>query len=200
MPRSVAVLCVVVVALTGCAGGQPEPPFSVSAEPGLRVSPGSTPPSSSSTSAPTATPRLEENELAVGDTATITRDGQPWAELTVTEVRVDRSYLDPGPGIGGDTPRVGYDFVAANVTVTAIADAVSFELADFRVTADGVTTIEQVFSHLGPKPDLLPATLEVGQSASGWLTYEAPEIGRLRLGYDDGSAATAPTEFLLRAE
>lgn len=198
MSRLITLLCVALIALSGCAGSQPEPPFTVTAEPAPVFTPGPTPtPTPAPT--PTPTPSLGENELAVGDTVTITRDAQAWAELSVTEVRVDRSYPEPGAAIGGDTPRMGHDFVAANVTLTAITDAVSFELGDFRAAVDTGETIEQVFSHLGPKPDLLPASLEVGQSVSGWLIYEAPEVGRVRLSYDDGSATTAPTEFLLRA-
>lgn len=201
MPRSLMLVVVVLVTLSGCTSSRPEPPFTVTDEPLPVFTPG---PSISHTAAaaptPTATPRLGDNELAVGDTVTITRDSQPWAEMTVTEVRVDRSYPDPGAAVGGDTPRMGHDFVAANVTLTAIADGVSFELGHFRALVDTGTTIEQAFSHLGPKPDLLPASLALGQSASGWLIYEAPEVGRVRLSYDNGSATTAPREFLLRAE
>jgi hypothetical protein len=199
MPRSLTFLCVVLVGLSGCAGGRPEPPFNVTDELAPVLSPGPTL-MPTRTPAPTVSSRLGENELAVGDTASIARDAQAWAELTLTEVRVDRSYRDPGPGIGGDAPRAGYDFVAANVTLTAVGDAVGFELSDFRASVDAEGRIEQVFSYLGPKPDLLPGSLEAGQSASGWLIYEAPEVGRVRLSYDDGSATMAPTEFLLRAE
>ena len=201
MPRSLGLCCAVLVALSGCAGERPEPPFTVTAEPAPALTPG---PSHSPTAVPastvTPTPSLGENELGVGDTATITRDGQAWAELTMTEVRVDRSYPEPGAAIGGDTPRIGHDFVAANVTLTAIVDAVNFELGHFRASVDAAETVEQVFSHLGPKPDLLPASLDAGQSASGWLIYEAPEVGRVHFSFDDGSATTAPMEFLLRAE
>ena len=69
----------------------------------------------------------------------------------------------------------------------------------FRATVETGEEVTLAFSDLGPKPDLLPGTLEGrGDSASGWLIFEAPEAGRVRLSYEAGSDTMAPLEVVLR--
>jgi hypothetical protein len=198
--RSRLLIGAVLLVVSSCGGAPPEPPFAVATDEPLPSLGPTTDAAPTATATPEPVPSLGENELAIGDTATITRAGEPWAELTITEVRVDASYPEPGPAAGGDTPRVDHDFVAANVTLTARAEPVTFELAHLRATLETGEPIEITFSHLGPKPELLPATVEPSASVSGWIIYEAPKVGRVRLAYDDGSATTEPFSFVLRAD
>jgi hypothetical protein len=185
------------VALSACAGGQPSPPFAVETD-----APAGTPVAQPSvaTPEPTPVPTLGPNEIPIGENVGITRDGLSWASLSVTEVQVDRSYLDPGPAVGGDRPRVGYVFVAAHVEIGALAEEdVPFTLEGFRASADGDPELEMTFSHLAPKPDLLAGTLEGrGDEATGWIIFEAPEEGRVRLWYDDGTMTSEPLPIVLR--
>jgi hypothetical protein len=157
------------------------------------------PRSSFETPEPTPTPTLASNEVGIGENVGITRDGVSWAALTVSEVVVAGSFPNP-EAPGGDAPdRSGSVFVAAHVTVAALADTVSFELEGFRATVETGDEVTLAFSHLGPKPDLMPGTLEGrGDSASGWLLFEAPEAGRVRLFYDDGMATSSPLRIVLR--
>lgn len=191
-------LVLAAVLLGACAGGQPSPPFAVETD-----APAGTPVAQPSveTPEPTAEPTLGPDDIGLDENVGITRDGVSWASLTVTEVQIDRSYLDPGPAVGGDRPRVGYVFVAAHVEIGALADEpVPFTVEGFKASADSDPELELTFSHLGPKPDLLPGTLEGrADEASGWIIFEAPEEGRVLLWYDDGTMTSEPLPIVLRA-
>lgn len=198
----VVVGVVLVVVVSGCSSGlPPEPPFQVTPDPTLLGTPMPQPSTRTPEPTPSATPpaALGANEIAIGENVAITRDGVSWAALRVTEVVIERSFAE-ADGRGRDTPeRIGHVFVAANLTISALADAVAFDLAGFRATTDSGDEVTLAFSDLGPKPDLLPTTLQArGDTASGWLIFEAPESGRVRLTYTSESATTAPLEIVLR--
>jgi hypothetical protein len=200
--RGLVALGVALVVVSGCSSGlPPEPPFQVTPDPTLLGTPVPQPSTRTPEPTPSPTPSvaLGVNEIAVGEDVAITRDGVSWAALRVTEVVIERSFAETD-GRGRDTPeRIGHVFVAANVTISALADAVAFDLAGFRATTDSAAEVTLAFSDLGPKPDLLPGTLASrGDSAAGWLIFEAPEAGRVRLTYASDSATTAPLEIVLR--
>ena len=198
--RRLLLLGAIVWVLGGCASAPPEPPFEVTAEP----TPAGTPLPQPSARTPdptlsaTPSPSLGDNELAIGESLAITRDGAPWASLAVTEVVIERSFAE-ADGRGRDRPeRFGNVFVAAKVTISAVAESVAFDLSGFQATTDTGEEVSLAFSNLGPKPDLLPATLERGDTVSGWVLFEAPEAGRVRLSYAADPAAAAPVEVVLR--
>ena len=189
------------VLVSACGGARPEPPFEATAGPTRAGTPIAQPslrtPDPSST--PIPTPTLADDEVPLGENAAIVRDGLSWASLSVTEVVVAPAFTEPD-GRGADRPsRSGTVFIAARVTVTALAADVTYELEGFRATIDSGDEVTIAFSELSPKPDLLAGTLESrGDSASGWLLFEAPESGRVWLSYDLGSATTEPLAIVIR--
>ena len=200
--RGLPGLAVLLIVVSGCSSGlPPEPPFQVTPEPTLLGTPVPQPSTRTPepTPSPTSSPALGEDEIAIGENVAITRDGVSWAALRVTDVVIERSFAETD-GRGRDRPeRIGNVFVAANVTISALAESVAFDLAGFQATVDTGEEVTLAFSDLGPKPDLLPATLEArGDSASGWLIFEAPEAGRVLLGYTSDATTTAPLEIVLR--
>ncbi len=193
--------CLVLAVVSACGGARPEPPFEATAAPTRAATPIAQPslgPPDPSAS-PIPTPTLADNEIPLHENAAITRNGVSWASLSVTEVVVAPAFTE-ADGRGADRPsRSGTVFIAAHVTVTALAADVTYELEGFRATVDSGDAVTLAFSELSPKPDLLAGTLQSrGDSASGWLLFEAPESGRVWLSYELGSATSEPLAIVIR--
>ena len=187
--------------MSACGGARPEPPFEATSDPTRSGTPIAQPsletPEPSST--PLPTPTLADNEIPLGQNAAITRDGVSWAALSVSEVVVAPAFTETD-GRGADRPsRSGTVFIAAHVTVSALAPDVTYDLEGFRATVNSGDEVTLAFSELSPKPDLLDGSLASrGDSASGWLLFEAPESGRVSLAYELGSATTEPLAIVIR--
>jgi hypothetical protein len=132
---------------------------------------------------------------AVGDVITMVQDGQPSAELTVLEVREADKYMAPD-GMSGEPPQTsGYVFLAASVRYAALADGARYGSFQFQVLVDGQPVAKSGTATYGPQPILTVGTLAQGGVAEGWLLYEVPPTGEVRLSYTDPATLDDPPVF-----
>jgi hypothetical protein len=131
-----------------------------------------------------------------GDVISITTNGEPWAEITVTNVKQATRY---GSGYYVDRPAKGNVYISALITYTALDDGVDYNPYDWQIFVAGVAVDDSTFVSDGPKPELRSGTLPKGRKASGYVLYEIPAKGEVLLSYG-GRLDTPPVfEVVLRA-
>jgi hypothetical protein len=133
----------------------------------------------------------------IGQTATSDRDGQK-VNITVSDVTVAKTYTSNGYV---DKPQVaGNVFISAKITYEALTDGVTYSTADWDVFNDGVAVTGYTIVLGGPKPLLSSGSLTTGRKAIGYVIYEVPPKGEVRLSYKAVIFDTTPTfEFVIRA-
>ncbi len=133
----------------------------------------------------------------IGQTATSDRDGQK-VKITVSDVAVVATYTSNGYV---DKPQVaGNVFISAKITYEALTDGVTYSTADWDVFNDGVAVTGYTIVLGGPKPLLGSGSLTTGRKAIGYVIYEVPPKGEVRLSYKAVIFDTTPTfEFVIRA-
>lgn len=148
---------------------------------------------------PAATPApTGPKTYKIGETATVQRDN--WGlKITVSDVKVVATY-----GSGKylvDKPQVaGNVFIQAKVSYEAVTDGADYSTADWELYCDGTAVTYSAFVIYGPKPDLGTGTLITGRKAAGYVVYEVPKKGEVRLSYKAVMFDTAPTfEVVIRA-
>jgi hypothetical protein len=206
LPRALVALGVILVVLVGAyllGGGSSDPTTADgSPSPTARSTPRSTAtpratarPTAQGTVAPTAEPTVEvPTRYAAGDTAHLTVNGDPWADITVTGVKTVAKYNDPD-GFLDDVPDPGNVYIQAFVTYEAIANGVDYNPFDWAVFVDGVAVGNYAFVLNGPTPDLPSGTLPAGRKAAGWLVYEIPSAGEVLLSYLANTFSDDPPIF-----
>ncbi len=146
----------------------------------------------------TPEPEPETGRFIAGDTVTVTRDGDPWADVTIDKVRVIEQYETTEEYGLDDTPAAGSVYIEALVTYEAIANGVDYNPFDWQVFANGRAVDNYAYVGNGPKPELSSGTLPKGRIAEGWLVYEVPAEGEVLMSYG-GNFGDAPVfEVVLR--
>jgi len=163
------------VACTGQGVGTAEPP--TSAPTGAEDMPTAT------ADMPTPTPApAGPTTYAIGDTVTVTEYGEDWAKITISDVEVVESYKSDYDYV--EKPQVeGYVFIQAKVTYEALQDGVTYNPFDWQVYCAGEAMDNYSFVAYGPQPDLSSGTLPNGRKASGYVVYEVPKVGEVRMSY-----------------
>lgn len=150
---------------------------------------------------PTTTPEptTVTGEYRAGQTVTIESNGDPWAEITVSKVKVVRKY--DGPYNLDDVPAKGNVYIQAFVTYQALDNGVDYNPYDWQVFVAGEAVDNTSYVSNGPKPELSSGTLPNGRKASGWVVYEVAAKGEVRMSYGGGSFSNeAPVfEVIIRA-
>ena len=194
---------VLLVAACGATAGLASPtvgaqaPSAVAVTPGLTTSPTTVP---TEVPADTPDPTIEEPSTTVyraGDVINVTINGDPWADITVSKVKVVRKY--DGPYNLDDIPAKGSVYIQAFVTYVAKTDGVDYNPYDWQVFAAGEAVDNSTYVSNGPTPELSSGTLPSGRKASGWVVYEVPAKGEVRISYGGVFSNDAPVfEVIIR--
>lgn len=113
-----------------------------------------------------------------------TTDTQPWVKITVTEAKVVASYgvlSDDAPKSAGDI------FIQVNVAYEALHDGVGYDPLDWMLYVnDNAIDASDAQADVpdGPTPMLSFGALpQKGSKAVGYIVFEAPPEGEIRMGY-----------------
>ena len=182
MLKKVAIGVIGLIALVGVIGalandGEPGTAFSASATPAALAT---SAPTERPTAEPVPEPTPEEVDTLfnVGEPVVVTEDGQEWATIVVTDVKQAKGFGDY------DRPEVkGNVYITAKVTYEALTDGVDYNPLDWQVFVDGEAGSIFTFVMDGPKPNLSSGTLPEGRKASGYVVYEVPPEGEVRMSY-----------------
>jgi hypothetical protein len=131
-------------------------------------------------STPEPDPTQTTGRFVAGDTVTVTKDGEPWAEIVVSNVALKSRY---GSGYSISRPDKGNIYIQARISYTASTNGVDYNPYDWQVFVAGVAVSNSAFVLDGPKPDLNSGTLPQGRKASGYVVYEVPVNGEVLLSY-----------------
>ena len=183
MPRVLALALVVMVA-SGCGAR------TVATQPlALPTSGGAAEVATEAPPAPQGASGGEPTTVAVNEPATVLENGQPLMKITVSKVSTHASYSGD---YGKDTPeRKGDVFIQAYVTYQALADGADYNEFDWQVFVAGEAVDNWPSVLFGPTPQLSSGTLPKGRKASGWVVYEVPKTGEVRMSYG-GAYGQAP--------
>lgn len=111
-----------------------------------------------------------------------TTDTRPWAKITVTEAKVVASYGKSSY----DAPKTAGDvFLQVKVTYEALHDGVGYNPLDFTLYVDG-TAVDRFAAQahvLDGPTQLSSGTLPSGRKATGYIVYEVPPKGEVRMAY-----------------
>jgi hypothetical protein len=193
MARKAALLLVAVVAIGGCsaqaistavpAGGRTQAPGTQA-----QTSHAPTPVVTAAPTGPTT--------YKIGDTITVSQDGSDWATISITDAKVVASYKGTGAYAYTDKPQTAGDvFVQAKVTYTALTNGVDYNPFDWQVFCAGVAVQNYTIVLSGPKPELSSGTLPNGRSASGYVVYEVPAKGEVRMSYGGNTFSNSGPVF-----
>ena len=146
---------------------------------------------SATQAAPTATPTpvvtpapTGPATYQIGDTITVTKSDADWAKITISDAKVAASYTGTGAYAYTDKPQTAGDvFISAKVTYAALTNGVDYNPFDWQVFCGGVAVQSFTMVLSGPKPALSSGTLPNGRSASGYVVYEVPAKGEVRMSY-----------------
>ena len=166
-------------------------------------------PSIAPTPVPTAMPTVQPTPeptaagprtYAVDDPVSlIAEGGGPWGVITISDVSITGSYKG-SYGFVDKPDTAGDVFIAAKVTYEALSDGVRYNPYDWQVFVDGTAVSSNAFVMYGPKPALSSGTLPNGRKASGYVVYEVPATGEVRMSYGSGFSSDAPIfEVVIRA-
>lgn len=127
------------------------------------------------------------------------QDGKGWATITISKVKVVSSYK--GSFYTDKPDRAGDVFIQALVTYQALTDGVDYNEFDWQVFCAGVAVNTGTFLINGPTPLLRSGTLPNGRRASGYVVYEVPKKGEVRMSYGSNEIfGTGPVfEVVIRA-
>jgi hypothetical protein len=133
----------------------------------------------------------------IGEQVVLNQSGKPWVTILISDVQVVASYKGT---YGSDTPKTAGDvFIQAKVTYAALADGVTYNEFDWQVFCAGTAVSGFAFVMYGPTPALSSGTLPSGRNASGYVVYEVPAAGEVRMSYG-GTYGQAPVfEVIIRA-
>jgi hypothetical protein len=173
--------------------------FAAQATPGI-ASASATARASIATAAPTATPTpVPPKTFKVGDAIPLKKDGQDWARITISDVAVAASYKG-GDYIEEKPQTAGNVFIAASVTYEALTDGVTYNPYDWQAFCAGTAISGFTLAMYGPTPLLSSGTLPNGRKATGFVVYEVPPKGEVRLSYSGTAFGGAPVfEVIIRA-
>ena len=136
----------------------------------------------------------------VGDAVTVTESGADWATITISAVKVVASYKSPYGAALNDKPKTAGDvFIQAKVTYKALTDGVDYNPFDWQVFCGGEAVSGYTFVMYGPTPALNSGTLPNGRSASGYVVYEVPAKGEVRMSYGGRLGGAPVFEVVIRA-
>ena len=117
----------------------------------------------------------------VGDAITVTESGSDWAKITITDVKIVGSYKG---SYYTDKPQTrGNVFIQAKVTYEALQDGVDYNPFDWQVFCAGMAVNNTTFLMNAPKPELDSGKLPNGRKATGYVVYEVPGKGEVRMSY-----------------
>lgn len=146
------------------------------------------------TAAPPATPPpATTGQYKAGETVTVSLDGAPWAEIVVSKVSTKAKY--DGPYDTDDIPKKGNVYIQAFVTYKALTDGVDYGPFDWQVFVGDEAVSDSSYVSNGPTPELDSGTLPKGRKASGWVVYEVPKTGVVRMSYGGGSYSNEAPVF-----
>ncbi len=143
---------------------------------------------------PTASPTpAGPKTYQVGDTVTVTENGSEWAKITISDVKVVGSYKGK---YSNDTPKIaGNVFIQAKVAYEALVDGVDYNPFDWQVFCAGEAVQNYSFVLYGPQPGLSSGTLPSGRKASGYVVYEVPAKGEVRMSYKGNAFSNSGPVF-----
>ena len=96
--------------------------------------------------------------------------------------------------------QTGDVFISALVTYEAQTDGIHYNPYDWQVFVDGTAVSSSSFTLYGPKPALGAGSLPNGRKASGYVVYEVPAKGEVRMSYGSSFSSEAPIfEVVIRA-
>lgn len=157
-------------------------------------------PTDASADTPQPSSDTEPARVKVGETATVTQNGENWATIRVDRVKQVRKY--DGPYNFDDVPAKGNVYIELRVTYVAIVDGVDYNPFDWQVFVGGEAVDNSTYVSNGPKPLLSSGTLPKGRKASGYLVYEVGAKGEVLFSYKGNMFSNeAPVfEVVLRAK
>jgi hypothetical protein len=126
----------------------------------------------------------------IGDAVTVTEKGANWAKITISDVKVVASYERTYPKTAGNV------FIQAKVTYAALVDGIDFNPLDWTLYCAGSLVTGYTHAFNGPDPALHAGTLPNGGNVSGYVVYEVPPTGEVRMAYGD---PTDVFEVIIRA-
>jgi hypothetical protein len=139
------------------------------------------------TPSPTATPTpapTGPKTFPVGTPVYLTTDDgvTPWGTVTVSDVKT-AAYYKGSYGYQEKPEVAGNVFISAKVTYEAAADGITYNPYDWEVFCDGMAVGSSSYALYGPQPALHSGTLPSGRKASGYVVYEVPPKGEVRMSY-----------------
>lgn len=197
MKKLVAWPIVVAGLIAGCSSGTgvvapSTAPEATSTSPAPSSAPAAEPtsseaPAESAAATPEATPEATQSAEAgpttftAGELVTVTKEGADWAHVRIDKVRVVKQYKDT---YYTDKPQTKGDvFIEAQVTYEALVDGVDYNPFDWQVFAAGTAIKDSTILLNGPKPTLSSGSLPKGRKAVGYVVYEVPATGEVRMSY-----------------
>jgi hypothetical protein len=136
---------------------------------------------------------------STGDTVTVTQNGEDWATITVTEVKQAASCKSSYGYV--EKPQVtGNVFISAKERTWLSSTVSTTTRFDWDVFCDGVAVNNFSLVIYGPKPALSSGTLPTGRTATGYMVYEVPKAGEVRMSNKGNIFNDAPVfEVIIRA-
>jgi hypothetical protein len=152
---------------------------------------------------PTATPTpAGPQTYAVGEPVYLTQKGDvslPWGIITISDVATAASYKG-SYGYLEKPQQAGDVFISARVTYEAKVDGIHYNPYDWQVFVDGTAVSSTAFVLYGPKPALSSGSLPNGRKATGFVVYEVPAKGEVRMSYGSSFSSEPPIfEVVIRA-
>lgn len=181
MKHALAAGIVAAVLVAGCSSSSANTTSNGTAASNPATTPTAQP---TATPQPTPTPTPEPTgpkTFAVGYGVTVQSSGVDEVRIKISDVSIHKTY---GSGYLVDKPRqAGNVFIQAKVTYESLKDGASYNQFDWQVFCAGQAIDNWAFVTAGPQPDLGSGTLPKGRTASGWVVYEVPAAGEVRMSY-----------------
>jgi hypothetical protein len=124
----------------------------------------------------------------MGDQVLVTSDGDPYLDITVSDAH-SASHYTGSSGFTDQPDTPGYVYISAKVTYLARADGATYNPFDWEAYAAGQAMGSKASTIYGPKPELHSGILSVGRTASGYVVWEVPAKGEVRIAYGASAAA-----------
>jgi hypothetical protein len=204
MRRLWVLLLVVAIGAAGCSGNRAVSAITRMPTPTPTASPSDAPtpvPTAIPTVQPTPIPTIAQPQTYAVDEPIVMVDdnGGPWGIITISDVQIAKSYKG-SYGFVEKPETAGDVYIAARVTYEAHRDGIPYNPYNWQVFVDGSAVSSHAFVIYGPKPELGSGTLPNGRKASGYVVYEVPATGEVRMSYGSGFSSDAPIfEVVIRA-